>query len=55
MSVVLTGAHLERMEGSVAFRSIARRLTNLKLASDGLSYKPPLGIRSLKSLPVRVG
>jgi len=32
-----------------------RRLPNKELATDRVSYKPVMGIRSLEALPVRLG
>ncbi len=48
------GAPLARMEAHIAFRAIATRLPNLQLATDQVTYKPAMGIRSLEALPVRV-
>ena len=46
------GAPLARLEGQIAFRSIARHLPNMRLATDHVEYKPAMGIRSLISLPI---
>jgi cytochrome P450 len=48
------GAHLARIEGSVAFRAVARRLPNLLLADNDLPFKRALGLRSLEKLRVHV-
>lgn len=49
------GAPLARMEAKVAFRAIACRLPYMRLDCDHLEYQPAMGIRSLKTLPVRTG
>jgi len=49
------GAPLARLEGQIAFRGMMRRLPNMELATDRVSYKPVIGIRSLEALPVRLG
>jgi len=46
------GAVLARMEMEIAFRSIVRRIPNLKLTNDDLAWKPTMGIRALVRLPV---
>ncbi len=46
------GAPLARLESQIAFRSIARHLPNMRLATDHVEYKPAMGIRSLISLPI---
>ncbi len=48
------GAPLARIEASIAFRAIARRLPGLERAGGKAKYRPALGIRSLQRLPVRV-
>jgi len=48
------GAPLARIEAQIAFRAIVARFPNLQLAADTVEYKPALGIRSLKTLPVRL-
>ena len=48
------GAVLARMEMEIAFRALVRRLPDLRLATDTLSWKPTMGIRALQTLPVSV-
>ena len=47
------GAPLARMEGRIAFRKLLERLPNIALAADKLEWRENLGLRGLKSLPVR--
>jgi cytochrome P450 len=47
------GAPLARMEGRIAFRKLLERLSNVALAADKLEWRENLGLRGLKSLPVR--
>ena len=49
------GASLARLEGKIAFRAMMRRLPDMELVTDRVSYKPVIGIRSLETLPVRLG
>ncbi len=49
------GAVLARMEMEIAFRALVRRVPNLQLATDDLSWKPTMGIRALTKLVVTVG
>jgi pimeloyl-[acyl-carrier protein] synthase len=49
------GAPLARMEGRIAFRTLLDRLPNLALESGTLAWRENLGLRGLKSLPVRFG
>ncbi len=49
------GAPLARLEGQIAFRAMMRRLPNMELVTDRVSYKPVIGIRALETLPVRLG
>ena len=49
------GAPLARVEAKLAFRAIAERMPDLQLATDRVAFRPSLGIRSVVSLPVRVG
>lgn len=49
------GAPLARIEANIAFRAILQRFPNMQLATDCLTYKSAMGIRSLESLPVRFG
>ena len=46
------GAPLARLEVGMAFAALLRRLPAMVLASDHLEYKPTLGLRALKALPV---
>ncbi len=47
------GAPLARMEGEIAFTSLARRLPTLSLATDEVTYRDNYTLRGLTSLPVR--
>ena len=47
------GAALARIEGQIAFEAIANRLPNLRLEPAPLEWRENLGLRGLKSLPVR--
>lgn len=49
------GAALARIEGQIAFRTLLRRLPDLKLATDPslLTWRFNLGLRGLTALPVR--
>jgi cytochrome P450 len=49
------GAPLARMEGRIAFRALLDRLPNLALEGGKLEWRENLGLRGLKSLPVRFG
>lgn len=49
------GAPLARMEGRIAFRALLDRLPNLALDDGKLEWRENLGLRGLKSLPVRFG
>ena len=46
------GAPLARIEGAVAFETALRRLPELALAADSVSWRPNLGLRGLTALPV---
>lgn len=46
------GAPLARLEGEIAFGTLARRLPNLALASDGVTYRDNFVLRGLESLPL---
>lgn len=46
------GAPLARLEGEIAFQTLARRLPNLTLASDSVTYRDNYVLRGLESLPV---
>ena len=47
------GAQLARIEAQIAFRAMMQRLPEMQLDTDCIEYQPAMGIRSLKSLPVR--
>ena len=47
------GAQLARIEAKIAFRAMMQRLPEMQLDTDCIEYQPAMGIRSLKSLPVR--
>ncbi|HET7848162.1 MAG TPA: cytochrome P450 [Pseudolabrys sp.] len=47
------GAPLARMEGQIALLSLLRRLPDLALVPEPLVWRENLGLRGLKSLPVR--
>ena len=47
------GAPLARLEGEIAFATLARRLPKLALASEDAFYKDNYVLRGLESLPVR--
>jgi hypothetical protein len=47
------GAPLARMEGQIAFSTLLGRLPRMTLATDKLVWRENLGLRGLKSLPVR--
>jgi cytochrome P450 len=46
------GAPLARLEGEIAFATLARRLPRLALASDTITYRDNLVLRGLEALPV---
>ena len=46
------GAPLARMEGQIAFATLARRLPHMKLVSDEVRYRPMHVFRGLEALPV---
>ena len=46
------GAPLARLEASIAFRAIARRLPQMQISTKNLQWRPNLGLRSLLSLPI---
>jgi pimeloyl-[acyl-carrier protein] synthase len=46
------GAPLARMEGQIAFETLLRRLPNLQLATDKLTWRNNSGLRGLTALPV---
>ena len=46
------GAALGRMEAQIAFSTLLRRLSDLRLASDTPRWRPAFGVRSLETLPV---
>lgn len=45
------GAPLARLEAQIAFPTILRRLKNLRLKTDNLSWRFNLGLRGLTELP----
>jgi cytochrome P450 len=47
------GAPLARMEGRIAFSALLKRLPGLALEEKPLAWRENLGLRGLKSLPVR--
>lgn len=46
------GAPLARLEGQIAFATLARRLPNLRLATDNPPYRESFVLRGLAQLPV---
>ena len=46
------GAPLARMEGQISFEVLLRRLKNLELASEPLTWRENSGLRGLTALPV---
>lgn len=46
------GAILARMEAQIAFSTLLRRLSDLRLVSDTPEWRPAFGVRSLARLPV---
>jgi len=48
------GASLARMEGAVAFETIARRYPGIELATDEVRYEGSALLRTLTELPVRL-
>jgi pimeloyl-[acyl-carrier protein] synthase len=46
------GAPLARMEGQISFETLLRRLQNLQLATDQLTWRSNSGLRGLTALPV---
>ena len=46
------GAPLARIEGQIAFETVLRRMPNLSLKSDRVTWRQNLGLRGLKSLEV---
>lgn len=46
------GAPLARIEGQIAFETVLRRMPNLKLSTDKVSWRENLGLRGLIRLPV---
>jgi cytochrome P450 len=48
------GAPLARMEGEIAFGTLARRMPTLQLAADEVTYRDNFLLRGLRALPVRV-
>ena len=46
------GASLARIEGQQAFGSLARRMGDMRLTPEPLTWRPNLGLRGLDALPV---
>jgi cytochrome P450 len=46
------GAPLARIEGQTAFATVLRRMPNLRMESDKVTWRENLGLRGLKALPV---
>jgi cytochrome P450 len=46
------GAPLARLEGQIAFATLLRRLPNLHMDTNTLTYRPAFRVRGLASLPV---
>jgi cytochrome P450 len=49
------GAPLARLEGQIAFRALAERMRNPRLATDEVQWGGTFILRGLKALPVRFG
>jgi hypothetical protein len=49
------GAPLARLEGQISFESLLRRFPQLELTGEPLVWRENLGLRGLKSLPLRWG
>jgi pimeloyl-[acyl-carrier protein] synthase len=47
------GAPLARMEAQIAFETLLRRLPNLELTTDKLTWRTNSGLRGLTALPVK--
>jgi pimeloyl-[acyl-carrier protein] synthase len=47
------GAPLARMEAQIAFETLLRRLPNLQLATENLTWRTNSGLRGLTALPVK--
>jgi cytochrome P450 len=46
------GAPLARLEGQIVFDSLLRRMPNLEMGSDKVTWRENLGLRGLTALPV---
>lgn len=46
------GAPLARIEGQVAFETVLRRMPNMRLKSENVTWRENLGLRGLTALPV---
>jgi cytochrome P450 len=49
------GASLARLEGTIAFRTLARRFPGMELATDDFGWRGTAQLRSLSELKVRLG
>lgn len=49
------GAALARLEGEIAFGTLARRASDLRLVSETQRWRPGLALRGLEELPVTTG
>lgn len=47
------GAPLARLEGKIALLSLLDRLSAIELASDTVEWRPNLGLRGLRALPIK--
>ena len=48
------GAQLARLEGQIALSTAVRRFPNLRLATNGLRWRPAPVLRGLEALPVKL-
>jgi len=46
------GAPLARIEAQIAIRTLVQRMPNLRLATDRIEWRPTVGFRALKALPL---
>lgn len=47
------GAPLARIEGQIVFETVLRRMPDLKMGSESVTWRENMGLRGLKALPVR--